>query len=650
MSSDLSPPPDTAKALDDLSDTTGALIDAFDDIIRLPFVDAFRVDELGDKSIADVILDLKKKYQALQGNTLPFARDLFGYSAVQIQTIPMINDSLPLRTYLDLNKVIIARHKLEATQVKKESEAFRKTFAATLDIFENTIKELAEQIQDLNTQIQETKDLQEKEKTVAIIAGVLVFVFTVAAVLAIFATGGAAASGVSSATSTVAVQGSAASAGFFTSLGASIGVAGTSGLVATTAAFGSAAVASLAETIVSSIEAGNFGQAIKSLESLRDSAETSRNQLIQVIDLMQGVETSLDEIVTVWTEVEGSLGIIQSDVDNWSEENFSQELAADTVEEWEDVRSAIEKYTAVVSGERSSRSAEKVKEPPQKLTGDEVNVIAKSLAIAELKQNLQAPDLEFSGKLSDFKQSRTALEAAKSLPGVGSTLVSQVETAEKYLTQTEQGMASSLSELVTLSKDRQIWLEAFAAQEGQQAEMINDLILRAEKIESSIATAQENESKAFSFQASVGLVNNTLIRLIAEKNASQQVLTKELKSLERDRKRRKWLWVVPIAGAINEIVDAANNIKGKIKRLQREIGGLSKCRVQLQKISGVVSSSVKDTTLISQAYSQILNDSRACADNVILFETLREEIPTDLVVSVKESWAELENDIVDLMG
>ncbi|CAN8063112.1 unnamed protein product [Agarophyton chilense] len=649
MTSELSPPKDTSDKLDNLSSTTGALIEAFDKILVLPYVDVLRLDALGDLSIADVVLDLKQKYQELQGNTLPFARDLYSYAGLQLQTIPTISVSLDLATYLNLNKVIIARHKIEALNVKKESETFRKTFVATLDVFENTIKELGEQIQNLTTQIQDTKDLQEKERAVAVVAGVFTFMFTVAAVLAIVTTAGAVgaagASTSASVASTTAVQGSAvASSGFFTALGASIGAAsGTSGLVGVSAAISTAALGALAETIISSIEAGNYERAVTSLESLKTSAENARYQLLEVVEHMKVIEDSLDDIVTVWTDVELSLSIIQSDVDSWSKENFSEELVAPTVEEWQEVRTAVAKYTSVVSGDRSLRSDEN---SDVQLSADRIVSLAGSIAVSELKSNLQAPDIEFNAKLSDLKKMREALHYTLSLPEVGNSLKSQTESAIRYLDETERGLGQLSGELSEFAKERLLWLDAFETSDGsQRVEMITGNKSVYQAFEEKITRAQDTEQKAFSFQSAVGLVNNTLMRIIGEKTAEQTALKRQLKSIEAKRRKKKWLWVVPVAGAVNEILDAANNIRGKIRKIRRDVQLISRSCQQIRMLSSTVSSSVKDSTLVVQTYSSILNDVRASADDAVLFTVLGSEIPADLFISIKDSWVELATDI-----
>eukprot|EP00737_Agarophyton_chilense_P003414 gb/GEZJ01003998.1/.p1 GENE.gb/GEZJ01003998.1/~~gb/GEZJ01003998.1/.p1 ORF type:complete len:655 (-),score=109.05 gb/GEZJ01003998.1/:374-2338(-) len=649
MTSELSPPKDTSDKLDNLSSTTGALIEAFDKILVLPYVDVLRLDALGDLSIADVVLDLKQKYQELQGNTLPFARDLYSYAGLQLQTIPTISVSLDLATYLNLNKVIIARHKIEALNVKKESETFRKTFVATLDVFENTIKELGEQIQNLTTQIQDTKDLQEKERAVAVVGGVFTFMFTVAAVLAIVTTAGAVgaagASTSASVASTTAVQGSAvASSGFFTALGASIGAAsGTSGLVGVSAAISTAALGALAETIISSIEAGNYERAVTSLESLKTSAENARYQLLEVVEHMKVIEDSLDDIVTVWTDVELSLSIIQSDVDSWSKENFSEELVAPTVEEWQEVRTAVAKYTSVVSGDRSLRSDEN---SDVQLSADRIVSLAGSIAVSELKSNLQAPDIEFNAKLSDLKKMREALHYTLSLPEVGNSLKSQTESAIRYLDETERGLGQLSGELSEFAKERLLWLDAFETSDGsQRVEMITGNKSVYQAFEEKITRAQDTEQKAFSFQSAVGLVNNTLMRIIGEKTAEQTALKRQLKSIEAKRRKKKWLWVVPVAGAVNEILDAANNIRGKIRKIRRDVQLISRSCQQIRMLSSTVSSSVKDSTLVVQTYSSILNDVRASADDAVLFTVLGSEIPADLFISIKDSWVELATDI-----
>lgn len=657
----LSPPDKTKEVLDTLSSTTGSLINAFDNIISLPFVDSLRIDALGEKSIESVILDLKLQYQTLQGNTLPFARDLYGYAGLQLITIPKLPTEIEVATYVNLNKVIIARHKLEAAQVRKESEAFRKKFVAALDLFETSIKELGKQIEELQLQIDDTKDLQEKERAVAAIAGVFTFVFTTAAVFAVIATGGAAASasaGSASTWSITAVQGSAAATGvtgFFQGLGAGLGVSATSGLIGTSVVMSTGALAGLAETIVSSIQARNFGRAVCALEDLKESAEKARDTLIEVVELMSGVEDSLDEIVNVWSEVESSLSIIQSDVGSWNEDNFSKDLANSTVAEWEEVREAVQIYTSVVSGQslddirdddEKEEGEENEKEEEVEFTGERFVVLSRSMATSELKLAIQAPDIEFDGKLSDIRDFHAALQLAKTLSETNEKLAAQVENANNLLTETETGLEQACADLSSLTQDRIEWMDKFEEADADgKLGLLSELTSSTQSFEDSINQAEETEAKAFSFQSAVGIVNNSIIRLIAEKNVAQQVLMRKLMSIESKRRKRKWLWVVPVAGAINEIIDAANNVRGQIKRMRRDISTLSRCRTQLQKLSQSVSISVKDSTLLVQTFSVILNDTQAGANDAILFDTLGVDLQDDLLTSAKQSWMDLEEDI-----
>lgn len=646
MSTTLSPPDKTSSALGNLTGTAGALVDAFDDIIRLPYADSVRLDAIDDRSVTDVILELKKKYQDLQGTTLPIARDLYGYAGLQITTIPQIEKAIPLQTYLDLNKAVITRHKLEASIVKRDSEAFRKEFAAAVDLFNDSIEELNEKIAELDKSIQDTEDEYEKEKSAAIIAGVLTGLLVTAAIISIAVSAGAVtAGGASSSSALVAFGAKLAAAG------------GTSGVIGTTAALSTGALTGLTTTIITSINAGNLKDALNAMESLQQSTIETRDHLMHIIGMMEAVETSLDDIVSIWTDVEDSLTFIQNDVEAWKETNFSQDFAAPTVEEWEEVRDAIQKYTSVVSGERSLKSlpgadekAHETEDSQPENEGEIFIAVARSMAQSELKLSFRAPDLEFEGRLSDFQMSFNALKKLIAIEGIDSSVKSKAENSCSLLLVVQKGLTKSAKRLGQVSQEREMWLRLFeSAESSARTSLIKQLGPLTTELDNDLKEATETEGAAFKYQAAVGMVNNLLIRQIGEKQTEQQALMRRLREVEKDRKNRKWLWIVPIAGAINELVDLANNLKGKINRIKRHIKDLGRLREQLTRSSKSIKSAVKDSTKVVQTFSQILNDTQSGVDDAVLFETLGEDIPAELLVSAKETWVELRNDIDDFM-
>lgn len=637
----LSPATGTEEKLKKLSASTGAILDSFDEILKLPYVDALRVDATGTMSVHDVVLALRSKYYDLQMKSLPFARDIYSYSELQISTIPMINKgSLTLKNYILMNKSIIVRKKASASTLKEESQAFRKEFSGQIDILQGALVELDKQIGELEKSIQETTDKYEAAMASAIISGILVGVFAAAFVFAMVASAGAIAS--------VAGPVSGAAATFGASLQAAGGM---SGLVGGTIASGTGLVASLTTTIVKSIEAGNLASAINALKALKSSAETVYDQLKVVIGKMETLEAKLEDIVGVWQSVDDSLSIILKDITSWEAGLFNEQVAELTVQEWKNVKAAVEKYTNVVSGDRAIKTVEAHEEKPQ-LTAEQLMRGLGTFSVDELKKCLCAPEVQFSGRLADMASSGTTLSTLLREFGNDPKIVQQAKEASSALDEARKRMRRSSAKLDSTAEDSQSMLAKVLTENSGTVDAMTLRYALEERLgrlssehDAITNEATKAEQSAFAFQRSVGIVVNTLQRRVGEKQQEVMHSQKRLKEIEAEKRRRMWLSFIPVAGIINELVDLANNTQGKIRRLRREIHSLQRTRSSLVAASNSVQVSVKDSTLICQTFSSILNDNSAISASLLVIESLKLDTPRAIFVDAKNSWSELEDDI-----
>lgn len=649
----ISPATDTARKLENLSSSTGAIIDAFNEIIALPYVASLKTDEGGLTSVSDLALQLKENYQSLQGETLPFARDLYSYAALQISAIPLINNGgLSLQNYILLNKSVVARKKTNATRIKQLSENYRKQFVVAVETLNETLGNLNKQIKDLRKEIEKQKDAYDEAVVGAIFGAILAGLFTALFIAGLFATGGA-----------LAGAGAVAANGYIVAMGASLATAaGTSGIIGVTGAVGLGAASALVTTIVKSVEAGNILGAIHSLETAVQSAETTKNDLEEVIQKMQVVEDKLDDIVDIWTEVEDSLDLVSGDLTAWEAPGyFTAEKGDETVQEWVLVQNAVSKYTNIVSSRSVVPTMFASRDTHANVSNTDIDTPmflrnVGIMALSDLKVSLIAPRVELEGQLSDMNGATQVLMrvVAHQLLQEDQKLISNARSCMALLDSAQGSVRMSCSRLDSMCSYSFSLFEKLAEHDAEQLAGEPNAVRRA--LEDQIAVVDSQHEKAsdemskseqavFSFQHSFSVLQSSLERAYGEKMAQKSVLEKRLNDIERERRDRKYLWLIPLAGAINELVDLANNIQGKINRLRGEVRELDALSKAAKSSSAAVLLSSKQTTAMSQAFSEILNKNEEIRTSLGFIEQLQLETPASFFHDVAKSWDGLHDEL-----
>ena len=206
----------TIDSLEAMSATSGKIVGTFNKLLRVPFLDSLHVsaaansgsnrdgtqekpeEEASNIDLETLTLNFLQRYQKLQADTVPVARNLYAYATLQQRLIPMLDSSLSIENYVRVNLGLIEKRREEAERVHKEHNKFQQDWNTAVLLVERAIAEQEANIDGIKATIDELV----KEKKRATLGSIFTFIgaalFTAAAVFTggiLFALVGAAAIG-----------------------------------------------------------------------------------------------------------------------------------------------------------------------------------------------------------------------------------------------------------------------------------------------------------------------------------------------------------------------------------------------------------------------------------------------------------------------
>lgn len=318
----LKPDPQIAKALQDMTEKSGKIVAGFNDLLRTPFLDSLKVSSSAVSGSSDdgsrtdgedngidletLTLTYLQRYQKLQADTIPVARDLYGYAMLQQNLLPMLEKQVPITTYLDANVKIIAGYREAASKLHALHNKFQQDWNIAINMVIRAIEEQKSGMVGLEQQI---TDLVKQKRDITIGAAFAIIgaiVFTAAA----FLTGGLV---------------------MMAFAGLALGTAVAAGM------------------LISNIVQMNA--AISGFRQALETAKQTVKKLETVLPMMQEIQDLLATVTLVWNAITNKLVAIQTNVDSWL---FLIGPALDTlvgfaIADWKEVSESVLEYVAVVS-------------------------------------------------------------------------------------------------------------------------------------------------------------------------------------------------------------------------------------------------------------------------------------------------------------
>lgn len=190
----------TIEALDAISGSSGKIVATFNKLLRVPFLDSLKVSssansgtnkdgsggEGGDIDLETLTLNFLQRYQKLQAETVPIARDLYSYARLQQRLIPLLDSSLSIDNFVRVNVGIISQHREKASEVHRLHNEFQQDWNVAILTVERAIGEQEVQIAQYKDTIAELIKQKKKMTMGAIFSFIGAALFTAAA----FVTGG----------------------------------------------------------------------------------------------------------------------------------------------------------------------------------------------------------------------------------------------------------------------------------------------------------------------------------------------------------------------------------------------------------------------------------------------------------------------------
>jgi len=147
----LGPPNTLEKTLNTMTQQTGKIIDKFNELLQLPWLNNVNVTDPNNssdkKNLQDLLTSYLQKYQKLQAETVPIARKIYSYAQTQQLLLPAIGNEISLKDYLDANAGIVSDYKKEAEMVWNLTKKFQDDWQLMINAINQAINELKANIE-----------------------------------------------------------------------------------------------------------------------------------------------------------------------------------------------------------------------------------------------------------------------------------------------------------------------------------------------------------------------------------------------------------------------------------------------------------------------------------------------------------------------
>ncbi|KAF8341736.1 hypothetical protein F5887DRAFT_380707 [Amanita rubescens] len=206
----IGPPSDTQEKLEELADSTGKIIDQFNNLLQTAYLDQILCTSPIDGSDSNLYIVMnyyREKYLKLQLDTLPVARDLAAYAVLQETLLPYVKrddqanvlaGDIPLSTYLATNTPLVSGYLEAAAALSRRSTEVKNDWDNAINLVRMKINECDDNIDKWQQSINDLTEQQKKMTMYAILAAFGAFLAFTAAVflpgvgmLAALAIGGA---------------------------------------------------------------------------------------------------------------------------------------------------------------------------------------------------------------------------------------------------------------------------------------------------------------------------------------------------------------------------------------------------------------------------------------------------------------------------
>lgn len=318
----------TTSALESMTATSGKIVASFNNLLRVPFLDSLHVsaavstgaskdgkqeteeEENNDIDLETLTLNFLQRYQKLQADTVPIARNLFSYATLQQRLIPMLNSSLSIENYVRVNLRLIEARREEAEKVHAAHNKFQQDWNTAILLVERAIAEQEANIDGLEATIDDLI-AQKKRKTLgAILSFIGAALFTAAAVF---------------------------SGGILFAL------------------CGAAAVGCVVTGTKLSIEAAQLQQGINGFKAALKTAKETLSNLKFVLPIMIEVREQLTSVTLIWNDIANNLTDLATGTEAWEILAFTLQgdewgpFLEAALESWKAIEKAVLAYVAQVS-------------------------------------------------------------------------------------------------------------------------------------------------------------------------------------------------------------------------------------------------------------------------------------------------------------
>eukprot|EP00737_Agarophyton_chilense_P004697 gb/GEZJ01006146.1/.p1 GENE.gb/GEZJ01006146.1/~~gb/GEZJ01006146.1/.p1 ORF type:complete len:735 (-),score=125.69 gb/GEZJ01006146.1/:117-2192(-) len=319
---------ETLKSLDAMTGTSGKIVATFNKLLRVPFLDSLHVsaaantgsnkngsqenpdEERTNIDLETLTLNFLQRYQKLQAETVPIARNLYSYATLQQRLIPMLSSSLSIENYVGVNLNLIEKRRAEAARVHAEHNKFQQDWNTAILLVERAIAEQEANIDGLKATIKDLVEQKKRRTLGSIFTFIGAALFTAAAVF----TGGM----------------------LFVLCGAvAIGLVVTGSMLAS--------------------QAAELQRGINGYKTALRTAEETLSHFKFVLPIMQEVREQLKSVTLIWNEITNKLTDLSTGTEAW--EFLAITLQGDewdpfldaALKSWKSIEKSVLAYVAQVS-------------------------------------------------------------------------------------------------------------------------------------------------------------------------------------------------------------------------------------------------------------------------------------------------------------
>ncbi|KAF8337656.1 hypothetical protein F5887DRAFT_1160992 [Amanita rubescens] len=270
----IGPPSDTQEKLEELADSTGKIIDKFNDLLQTAYLDQIKCTSPIDGSDSNLYVVMnyyREKYLELQLDTLPVARDLLAYSVLQQTLLPFVKrddqanvgaGDIKLSVFLDTNTPLVSTYLVAATALSERSTQVKNDWDNAINLVKMKINECDQNIATFQKSI---ADFTEQQKSMIMNAILGFFGVFIAFTAAVFIPG--------------------------VGMLAALGVAGSIGAMA----------------VEQAIAAGKMTVAINELKKSVQIAENTKFKLEALLPPMEEIGQDLSKVSQIWSDIATAL-------------------------------------------------------------------------------------------------------------------------------------------------------------------------------------------------------------------------------------------------------------------------------------------------------------------------------------------------------